>query len=42
MNKFEILESIIEYKFNNIDILAKSITHSSVIGEENYDIFIKQ
>ena len=37
MNKFEILESIIEYKFNNIDILAKSITHSSVIGEENYE-----
>jgi len=37
MNKFDILESIIEYKFNNIEILKKSITHSSVIGEENYE-----
>lgn len=33
------LEQIICYNFNDKSILKKSLTHSSVIGEENYEDF---
>ena len=39
MNKLDILEKILNYQFNDKSKLTKAITHSSLIGEQNYEDF---